>query len=103
MQGIERSPQSKTGVGGSESSANVGQQCFMDILLNIHETLVGVPPSPGLAAPASSRTRLAAWLIAPVGRSFPHSCAGSSGADCAGQSGVGNAVFFIGYEPGGRV
>lgn len=33
-----------------EQPVNVGQQCFRNILLDIPKTLVGVPPSPGLAA-----------------------------------------------------
>ena len=40
-----------------------GQAGHRDILFGYPDVLVGVPPSPGLAAFASSRTRLTAWLF----------------------------------------
>ena len=50
MQGKDQTPQGEVEVQRTEHLANVGQQCFKNILLDIPKTLVGVPLTPGLVA-----------------------------------------------------
>lgn len=62
--------------------------------MDIPKTLVGVPPSPGLAALRPVEHAFGVAFVAPVGRSFPHIRAGSIGASRAGQGCAGEGTVY---------
>ena len=65
---------------------------YRNIPLGFSDTLVGATPSPGLAAFASSRTRLTAWLFHSRWSLFLHIRAGRMAAAAAG------AKVFLGVD-----